>query len=499
MDETGNILHKEKKRILDCQPQNNECYYDNTIYLWTNRKPHCNLFLTKAVRGKVVELMDQRFFTANHSLIHLQVKDTRFMCDRNIHLTDFRDIYLLDVDTEFPITDKMPSTDVSLFKDYSVRDQFVFNSLSQLMRTNVEALAHQHCRDTRLTHIHWSRLSSRSKSSNIQPFTIHPNSGRFILPFAENLYSFECKKKLLQPIALNNGECYQNLPVMEVSKDLTPLHNRNHTKFITPYDHLLVPYGVVVPCSDYFFAKFKLITGKWMAYTANGIIESTPPSTQLNWLDNNHTYFEDMQKIKFDVDQGLYDFSTIKNYEKLLIFDGTRQTFMTTLTMQTQSGHVGWGQASTVNVEDMFPKYPWQTIKESLSNIFVTFGRWCSVLIGSYSIFALCKNTMIYCMNCILVRRINDSCTDICTYAVSPTTYLLKRVPPSKMDNANFGEPVKYTKAPTEPQHEAAITMTAKAPDNLNIIPPTDVQSPNENMQEIRRMNQQLRLYPIKE
>lgn len=254
----NSILHKEKGRLLDCVPTSERCSYDNTIYVWSYQKPRCELYVTKQVMGEIITLKEKRIFMANDSLIHLELLAEQRRCERNVASTDFRDIFVLNLAEENKTKQTIQADDVSVFRDFSIRDKFVFNKLAQLLRISVQQLSQQHCVDTNFAKLNYNRLHSRMKSTNIQPFSIRRNTGNFVLPFGENIYSFKCSKRLFEPMSLR--KCYNLLPVVETNRNLVAEStNLTTLQFLSQYDRILQPTAEEVPCSEYFNAKFRTL------------------------------------------------------------------------------------------------------------------------------------------------------------------------------------------------------------------------------------------------
>ena len=43
----GQMMDQTNKRLLDCRPNQEECTFDGTVYIWKNAQPTCSLFETK--------------------------------------------------------------------------------------------------------------------------------------------------------------------------------------------------------------------------------------------------------------------------------------------------------------------------------------------------------------------------------------------------------------------------------------------------------------------
>ena len=302
--EGNQIEHKEKGRILDCAPTNEKCNFQNTIYVWKYNKPNCNLFQTKVVEGQIMSLRDKKIFVANDSLVHLEIQEEQLRCERKVASTDFKDIFILDLAKEKRIEEDIKVEDFSIFRDYSVRDKWVFNKLTQLLRISIQEVSHQHCLDNKIARLHYSRLHARIKASNIHPFSIRSNTGSFVLPFGENIYSFTCQKRLFRPVGMDNKKCYASLSVLETTKQLTTTEtNTTAIKFLSPYDRILQPSAPEVPCCEFFTAKFKTVNNNWIASTLTGIQRTAPPNSKLKWLDMGYGTPDTLDKVMFDIDK----------------------------------------------------------------------------------------------------------------------------------------------------------------------------------------------------
>ena len=87
-------------------------------------------------------------------------------------------------------------------KDYAVRDSWIFNRLTELIKQNVIQLAKHHCTDARLRHTHWIKMATNNRLNNLNPFSMTRNSDQFFLPMGEHLYVYRCKRKIVKPINL---------------------------------------------------------------------------------------------------------------------------------------------------------------------------------------------------------------------------------------------------------------------------------------------------------
>ena len=144
---------------------------------------------------------------------------------------------------------------------------------------------------------------------------------------------------------------------------------------------------------------------------------------------------DDVETISFDVGKGVYDFSTIKEYEELTIFSGSEDQLLSSLVRTaTKDGRYNTISDEDISPEKLFPTYPWNSIRQVLIDKFVWFGRICSIGIGIYTIFSFIKTIITTMLNCFLLRKIGGGIVDLCRFTLSPTTFILKSLPPSYED-----------------------------------------------------------------
>ena len=175
------IVDKKRNRVLNCKPSDNHCYYGNTVYVWDKiDKPKCDLYEAKGeVQGVTTKVNDLRYFSSNSSRIHLKIINTIEKCDKQIYETDFKNIFLLSLENQHPISQSLPSNEASIFKAFSIQDSFLYNKLSQIIKVSVEGLASHHCKDNILNIKQWTKLITRAKTNKLQLFSPQPSSDQF--------------------------------------------------------------------------------------------------------------------------------------------------------------------------------------------------------------------------------------------------------------------------------------------------------------------------------
>ena len=105
-------------------------------------------------------------------MIHLRIdKEPVNACGQKIFGTDFEKIYILNLKYQDPIKDAIKAESLSLMRDYAIRDSWVYNRLTQMLRNSVSDLARKHCRDNSLSQTNWLRILTSYKLSTMTPFS----------------------------------------------------------------------------------------------------------------------------------------------------------------------------------------------------------------------------------------------------------------------------------------------------------------------------------------
>ena len=107
---------------------------------------------------------------------------------------------------------------ISILTEVGVRDKYIYSRLKSDFEGNLKKLAYNQCKNNQITQLQLTRLQSRIHSTNLEVFSIHPNTGKFIVALGEAMFHFSCSKVLLRPIFIDNGKCFNNLAVKRLQK-----------------------------------------------------------------------------------------------------------------------------------------------------------------------------------------------------------------------------------------------------------------------------------------
>ena len=242
-----------------------------------------------------------------------------------------------------------------------------------MLRSTVSDLARKHCRDNSLSHTNWLRILTSYKLNTMTPFSLNPDSEKFMMPIGENLVVYKCSRKLVKPRNLNNGKCYKHLPISTLNREFIAQSNKNNSIpfFLTPHSRIITNVGVELPCSNKFSSKYKTYTNNWISYTQDGIQETIPPK-MFSWSEEIKINFEHNINQSFGIDKGIYDFNTINKFDELQVFTGERESILSTITRNlkqdgSEERKIVDGQ---INIENAFPSFPWNKIKNQILSSF---------------------------------------------------------------------------------------------------------------------------------
>ena len=159
--------------------------------------------------------------------------------------------------------------------------------------------------------------------------------------------------------------------------------------------------------------------------------KNTPPEPRITWNAENQPFkMNPIDKISFDIGNGLYDFEKIQQYRVLTVFSGAENQLTATLTKPATNNRDNQNfKADKMTVKTLFPQYPCDSIKKMVVNKFIMFGNVCSILVGIFTTINFIKMIISTSMNCIMLRRVGAGLQDICKFTVSTSTFLLKKIP----------------------------------------------------------------------
>ena len=161
-----------------------------------------------------------------------------------------------------------------------------------------------------------------------------------------------------------------------------------------------------LPCSKQFNPKFRTISDNWIAYSSSGVNDTIAPKSKITWDVNEDG--NEAENINFDIDHGLYTFSTIEKFDKLQTFSGEQSSIIATIRNNIDSVNSAGIVDGQINIHDAFPDY-WSTIKDKMFTGFSFIGNICSIIIGAWTIGNLIKNILFSMVNCLLLKRFGES------------------------------------------------------------------------------------------
>ena len=100
-------------------------------------------------------------------------------------------------------------------------------------------------------------------------------------------------------------------------------------------------------------------------------------------------------------------------FDKIQNFKGRKEAIINQMAGNMESGENRMGKASSeeIHIEDVFPKYPWQNLRENMVNYLQQLGSWISLIIGIYGIICLIRSLVNFFLNCQTLRKITGKAT----------------------------------------------------------------------------------------
>ena len=335
--------------------------------------------------------------------------------------TDIENVFLVDI-TDYhsnsPIQNMLPSIEASLFAEFAIRDQFIYNVLLHIIKENSKLLSLNHCKDlhkmaNKLTQIH--RIIG---SSNLEAFAFVSGLNKFLIPIADTIVSFECQPRLLQPRKLNDNTdiCYMNLPVV---------YKINGAMAFINSEKIITSSGIQIPCDPHFSAAYEMLNGEFITSTPKGhFTVNVEDDWDYLWQRENMTDFK--FNLSFGQGDGLYTMNAIKDKMNFLTFNAASRTILRRITLQTDDTRDSQG---AIGINKMFTKL-------SLNSVLEQVGRYTSIFIACVSIIMVVKALVVYCVDMVPVHRILGSQDKgFWTYTVSTNDFILKNTQYNKPNN----------------------------------------------------------------
>ena len=196
----------------------------------------------------------------------------------------------------------------------------------------------------------------------------------------------------------------------------------------------------------------------------------------------------------FDIDAGIYKFDSIIQFEKLFAYAGTKDARISKVIESIPLEVAINGRR--IKPQHVFPTtYPWDALKTAFTEGLTTFGNYCSIIIGILTILVIIKNIYVYMYGCIMAKKVDGGYQNIITYALSPMSFVLKKLPrqvePTK-SKKHMGEysTIGNTIPPEEVMQQAPVCSAQQ----IRVVR-HPLQNNQGALQELRRLNDELPNY----
>ena len=369
VDRKGVLALELEERVLKANPTTGECMASSGhcetlemgTFIWkpaSDTGEECPLYRLKEhiAHGREVVTVDRKgkrsrvFMSTDNSHLRLLLGKERNRCGSKVIATDYDKIFLSDDLTNPLFSREIHSNEVSMGTYATQQDGYIYYALGEQLSDAVNAALKLACeREVALQKLRFAELAAAERA-RMDGETASLGEGRYATAAGEVWYTYACRPIVAQ--AMNLDKCYSALPVRLAGDDearymaqrgelppagldklaMLDFARKNNMSywhslrasynstnkiqfFMEPGARRLTTMGIIRPCSESFEAKYRNRNGHWIV-AKPAITVTTPPREVVYPTLSLDSAFE---LAELDLSSGgLYDFSKILDYERLL-------------------------------------------------------------------------------------------------------------------------------------------------------------------------------------
>jgi hypothetical protein len=275
----------------ECTAERGYCYTEQGTYVWGPPPPsaQCRMHVIRKTHGAEVTVREKgetlTIFGDDEQHIRLVVRDSIIKCGMALYRTNFPRLFLFRGDHPVVVAAQRPLPDheFSLALHFKQQAGWMTGHFQGRLEQYVGQLLHQRCEDDRNQQkVAYADLAAR-QASHREMEAIALGGGQFALPAGEAWRRYRCRP--LQAHALNEGACYDALPVALAPEDRNRIAaadpgRANHTEryYLTPGSRIVTTVAAEVPCSALLAPVYQNLQGRWVQATP-ALMPSPPPKT----------------------------------------------------------------------------------------------------------------------------------------------------------------------------------------------------------------------------
>src|SRR6056300_1402595 len=239
------------------------------------------------------------------------------MCGRVVQTTNFPDIHLLEITKDVTkFTRKISPSEINPQIYTDNKDDHLYGSVAEQTEAAFRQTILSDCRMQRA----YRKFASYSQLKDPGLTTYLIRNGTFATTAGEVLYMYQCRPTIVQ--ARHATRCFEGLPVWANGTNL----------FLEPITNRLTYQGVIMPCSESFYPKFKTTEGTWIMATPAIMPAGAPAVMKSRHLALNLTVPR-FNKIDFASD-GIYTAEELRAMRDYMEFPRVREAIAASMGMQ---------------------------------------------------------------------------------------------------------------------------------------------------------------------
>ena len=387
---------------LPCYAGATECEVEDVgTFFWRlpSKEATCHLFSARAEMVEGLEIEDANgrpVFYAEETMIRLEKRDAISKCGSVLHRTDFDGLYLTEDNRSALLRRMLPLSEMSIISYVNQQDRFLYQEIIEEIRKQLWHSRQRQCqRELGRRRGEYARQAAEQQAVlDGETAMIAPNY--FVTSAGEVWYAYHCRPIVVK--ADPRADCYSALPVALREEDVLhylrnrgerisdePQTNLTLEFFLEPRSHRLSTVAAPVECAPPLLPHYQNRHGQWLAWDGPDLHLVNEP-LELESLDLDFDSLPQLGK-EFDFpDGGLYSGEAVKRMESFSHAPRAIQGLVAVLNRQNKNSRVD----SPRRVSDIFPDipdFPTMSFVNWFWNFLDTYGRMCSVVIGTGLIF----------------------------------------------------------------------------------------------------------------
>jgi len=254
------------------------------------------------------------------------------------------------------------------------RDEYLFNYVKDKIQEEYKYVLEASCRRQQ----HNNKLMYWLRHKDVGIATWITGNGTFATASGEILYQYRCQPVYVKAVTLNDGQCYQALPVKPEQPTTAWMFEKQ--TYMEPLTHRLTHQGVPVPCSRQFAPNYMNVHGVWVnVYPTLQAVNAPEIAFSEEAFEHQPIAWDNLDFSK----GGIYTEEDLDHMERFQDFSRTVTALSSTLRKQLSSSYVnGPLTAGMLFPELNLPEDPFVRFARSVKTFFHWFGEIAAIFMA---------------------------------------------------------------------------------------------------------------------